>query len=92
MLSATGRSMTSPMAAGRPVVAALQPALQQVVSPGETGVLVPAGNKAALAGQTRALLDDRERRRQMGEAGRRRAAAFGVEELVRRTVQLYEKD
>lgn len=78
------------MAAGRPVVAARQPALAEVIRDGETGFLFPPGDKAALARQTRALLEAPDRRRQIGDAGRQRAAAFSVTEMVRRHLQLYE--
>jgi glycosyltransferase involved in cell wall biosynthesis len=72
------------MAAGRPVVASRWPGLAEVIADGETGVLVPPGDKAALARETRALLDDPDRRRRLGEAGRRRVGErFSVEAMVR---------
>jgi glycosyltransferase involved in cell wall biosynthesis len=83
-------SALAAMAAGRPVVAAAQPGLAEVVGDGDTGLLVPPGDPVALARQTRALLDDPARRRRLGEAGRRRAAAlFAAENLVRRFAGLY---
>jgi glycosyltransferase involved in cell wall biosynthesis len=78
------------MAAGRPVVASRWPGLAEVIADGETGLLVPPGDKAALARETRALLDDAERRRRLGEAGRQRAAErFGAEAMVRAYEALY---
>ncbi|HZT79091.1 MAG TPA: glycosyltransferase [Gemmataceae bacterium] len=78
------------MAAGRPVVATTLPELTELVSEGETGFLVPPGDKAALARQTRRLLDDAELRRRMGEAGRRRAAErFAAADMVRRYAEVY---
>jgi glycosyltransferase involved in cell wall biosynthesis len=78
------------MAAGRPVVASRWPGLAEVVADGETGVLVPPGDKAALARETRLLLDDSERRRRMGEAGQRRAAdRFSVGAMVGAFESLY---
>ena len=62
------------MAAGRPVVASRLADLAEIVVDGETGFLVEPNNKAALARQTRLLLDDPQRRRRMGEAGRQRVA------------------
>ncbi len=80
------------MAAGRPVIATRLPALAEVVTDGEVGCLVPPGDKTELARQTRFLLNDADRRRAYGEAGRRRAAEqFSVEKLVRRCAELYEK-
>ncbi len=78
------------MAAGRPVIAARLPALAEIVVEG-VGLLVPPGDKTELARQTRFLLNDPDRRRAYGEAGRRRAAEhFSVEWLVRRCAELYE--
>src|SRR5262245_5863890 len=79
------------MAAGRPVVASQFPALAEIVRNGQTGFLVPPGDQAALARQTRTLLDNADLRRDMGEAARRRVAErFGVAEMVRRFLELYE--
>jgi glycosyltransferase involved in cell wall biosynthesis len=78
------------MAAGRPVVACRLPGLAEVIRDGETGFLHPAGDKAALARQTRQLLDDADLRERMGRAGRERAATcFSVEAMVRRYAELY---
>jgi glycosyltransferase involved in cell wall biosynthesis len=79
------------MAAGRPVIATRLPELAEVVGDGVAGCLVPPADKTELARQTRFLLNDPERRRAYGEAGRRRAAElFSVEQLVRRCAALYE--
>ena len=79
------------MAAGKPVIATRLPALAEIVADGEVGCLVPPGDKTELARQTRFLLNDPDRRRAYGEAGRRRAAEhFSVEQLVRRCAELYE--
>ena len=78
------------MAAGRPVVASRWPGLAEVIADRETGVLVPSGDKVALARETRALLDDAERRRSLGEAARRRAAErFDAGAMVRGHEALY---
>ena len=61
-----------------------------MIADGETGLLVPPGDQAALARETRGLLDDPERRRRLGAAGQRRAAeCFGVAALVRAYEALY---
>jgi glycosyltransferase involved in cell wall biosynthesis len=78
------------MAAGRPVVASQLPGLAEVVVEGETGFLVPSGDKAALARRTRQLLDHPDQRQRMGEAGRRRVAEhFPPAAMVQRFVELY---
>jgi glycosyltransferase involved in cell wall biosynthesis len=80
------------MAAGKPVVASRLPALAEVVEHGATGLLVPPGDKVALARQTRALLEDECRRRAMGAAGLRRALLlFPASGLVRRHAELYRE-
>jgi glycosyltransferase involved in cell wall biosynthesis len=71
------------------VVAADQPALAEVVDE-EVGGRYPPGDRPALARQTRLLLDDPERRRRLGEEGRRRAAErHGVAQLARAAAGLY---
>jgi glycogen synthase len=78
------------MAAGRPVVASRLPGLAEVVVEGETGFLVPPGDKIALARQTRRLLADAELRRRLGQAGRARIAQhFAARVAVERMAGLY---
>jgi glycosyltransferase involved in cell wall biosynthesis len=77
------------MAAGRPVIASRWPGLAEVVA--DAGILVPPGDKAALARQTWALLGDAAARRRLGEAGRRRAAlCFSPAALADACAGLYE--
>jgi glycosyltransferase involved in cell wall biosynthesis len=59
------------MAAGRPVIAARWPRLAEVVTDGQTGLLVAPGDKMALARQTQRLLMDNELRLQLAASGRR---------------------
>ncbi len=63
------------MAAGRPVVASDVAGLPLAVADGETGLLVPERDPAALAAAVGALLADPERARRLGAAGRRRVEA-----------------
>jgi glycosyltransferase involved in cell wall biosynthesis len=56
-----------------PVVASDAGGLPEVVENGVTGLVVPRGDSAALAGAIGSLLGDPERRRKMGQAGRERA-------------------
>lgn len=80
------------MAHGRCVVASAVGGLLDLVVDGETGLLVPAGHVAALRAAIERLLGDRELRRRMGEAGRRRAAdGFSWERVTRETVELYAR-
>src|SRR5262249_59169828 len=78
------------MAAGRPVVASNWPRLAELVLDGQTGFLVPAGDKTAIARQIHRLLTDADLPRSMGEAAQRRAAEqFRVEDLAVRLAQVY---
>jgi glycosyltransferase involved in cell wall biosynthesis len=80
------------MAHGRPVVASAVGGLLDLVVDGETGIHVPPGDVSALRGALERLLGDRELRRRMGEAGRRRAAEhFSWDAVTSRTVELYAR-
>ena len=46
---------------------------------GETGLVVPAGDRAALAGAIERLAADRELRARLGAAGRREVAGYSYE-------------
>jgi glycosyltransferase involved in cell wall biosynthesis len=65
------RAVLEAMAAGRPVVAARVGAVPETVVDGETGWLVDS-DPAAVAEGLRRLLEDPDRARAMGAAGRRR--------------------
>lgn len=56
-------------ACGVPVVASDSPGLRDSVRDGETGLLVPHGDVAGLAGALGRLLDDEPLRRRLGEGG-----------------------
>jgi len=58
------------MAAGRPVVLAIDGVIRQVVEAAGCGIFVPPGDAQALAQAIRALADDRPRARAMGLRGR----------------------
>jgi glycosyltransferase involved in cell wall biosynthesis len=80
------------MAAGAPVVASNIPGNRDLVVPGETGYLVPLGDRAAFARQTRILLDDAELARRFGDAGRQRMLReFNIERMIQRHVALYRE-
>lgn len=80
------------MAHGRPVVASAVGGLLDLVVDGETGIRVPPGDVGALRAALERLLGDRDLRRRMGEAGRRRAAEhFSWDAVTRETVQLYAR-
>ena len=63
------------LAAGLPVVASAIGTIPEMLGDGELGVLVPAGDVAALAGALDALAADPERRARLGRAARAAAVA-----------------
>jgi glycosyltransferase involved in cell wall biosynthesis len=80
------------MAHGRPVVASGVGGLLDLVVDGETGLLVPPGDVAALRGAIERLLGDPQLRRRLGEAGRRRASErFSWDVVTRETLELYAR-
>jgi glycosyltransferase involved in cell wall biosynthesis len=80
------------MAAGKPVVATSVGGVPGIVSEGETGYLVPAGDHGAMAVKLCALLADGERRRDMGLRARIVARArFHADGIARRYYELYQR-
>jgi len=80
------------MASGRAVVATKVPGHQDVVDDGTTGLLVPPDDPAALARAIESLLNDRERRDRMGQAGRERVRReFTVQSMVAKTAEVYRR-
>ena len=75
------------MAAGLPVIACRAAAIPEVVEDGVMGVLVPPRDPAALAAGLVELLSSPERRRNMGEAGRRRVALFTPDRVATRFLE-----
>jgi glycosyltransferase involved in cell wall biosynthesis len=73
-----------------PVVATDAGGLPEVVEHGVTGLVVPRGDSAALAGAIGSLLDDAELRRRMGHAGRERALRlFDWDRTAQQLEQVY---
>lgn len=71
------------MVAGKPVVATDVGAVRELVADGETALLVPPGDPAALATAIGRLLSDPDLRERLGAAGRERALdRFGIERLA----------
>lgn len=87
-----GSSLLEAMAAGAPVVATRAGGIPEIVRDGETGVLVPPRDPAALAAAILALLADRPRAARLG-AGARAFARLegGAARMVEETVRVYEE-
>jgi glycosyltransferase involved in cell wall biosynthesis len=78
------------MEAGRPVVASSVGGLTDLVVHGESGLLVPPGDKAALRGAIARLLGDRSLADRMGVAAARRAAEFRAGSTIPKLVSAYD--
>jgi glycosyltransferase involved in cell wall biosynthesis len=87
-----GRVLIEAMAMAKPVVAFADGGVPEVVVDGETGLLVPPGDVAALAWRIEDLLCDESLRRAMGQKGRARVEAmFTAEQMTRKVENLYEE-
>jgi glycosyltransferase involved in cell wall biosynthesis len=76
-------SLLQALACGLPVVASDLGGVREAVQPGETALLTPPGDGAALGQAVASLLADRPRLAQMSEAARAQAlAAFSEERMV----------
>jgi glycosyltransferase involved in cell wall biosynthesis len=87
-----GTSLLDAMACGKPVVATTAGGIPEVVKDGETGLLVPPRDDAAMARAIVALLGDAHARQTMGAAGLARVSErFSVERMVHETVRIYQR-
>ena len=86
-----GLTVIEANACGTPVVASRSPGLVESVRDGETGILVPHGDVAALADALAELLTDRGRRIAMAEAGIRWAREFTWERTYRESRAVMER-
>jgi glycosyltransferase involved in cell wall biosynthesis len=83
-----GLALLEAMLASKPVVATNVSSIPEIVSDGQTGLLVPPDDAAALAAAVTRVLDDPGT---YGEQGRRRAQSqFSVSRMTDRTLALYE--
>ena len=78
------------MCCGTPVISTTAGALPEIV--GDAGTLVPPADTKALADAIAGLLDNRDRRRQLGEMGHRRVTnMFNWRNTAKHTVEVYEE-
>jgi N-acetyl-alpha-D-glucosaminyl L-malate synthase BshA len=91
-LESFGLAALEAMGCGVPVVGYDAGGLPEVVRHSETGFLLPVGDVDGMAARTVELLKDDAQRRQMGQAGRQRAAAlFNAERVVSQYERYYEQ-
>ncbi len=80
------------MGAGRPVVATRLAGIPEVVTDGQTGLLVPPGEVAAIGSSLARLCADREERGRMGAAARAAVVdRFGADVYVKSVTDLYDE-
>jgi glycosyltransferase involved in cell wall biosynthesis len=85
-----GRVLLEAMAVEKAVVATDAGGVPEIVLDGETGILVPPADPAAMAAAVLSLIQDRPRARRLGEAGRRRVAShFSLARHVEGVQTLY---
>jgi glycosyltransferase involved in cell wall biosynthesis len=85
-------SLLEAAACGRPMIATDVPGCREIVRPGETGLLVPPDDAAALADAISTLAAAPELRARYGAAARRLAVErFAAESIGRQTVELYRR-
>jgi len=85
-----GTIMLDAMARGRPVIATGVGGVYSVIRDNETGLVVPPSDSSRLAQRILELLNDPNRARALGEAGRRFVRReFSIDKMVRQTSGLY---
>jgi glycosyltransferase involved in cell wall biosynthesis len=78
------------MACGTPVISTTAGALPEVV--GDAGILIPPGDTGAIVGAITSLLDDENKRRQLGKMGVERVRRlFNWENTARQTADYYRE-
>ncbi|SFI04744.1 glycosyltransferase family 4 protein [Planctomicrobium piriforme] len=87
-----GSTILDAMARGLPVIASDSGGVFSVVVDGVTGLLVPPKDEVALAERMRFLLDNPDRARALGAAGRQRIIDhFHIDRMVGATAHLYRQ-
>lgn len=80
------------LAAAKPVVSSAVGGMPEIVLDGETGILVPPQNPAAIVDALDKLLSDSSLRDKLGRNGQQRVKEkFSVENMVANTLAVYEK-
>jgi len=86
-----GRVLVEAMALGKSIVASDIGGIPDLVVDGDNGYLVPVGDVEVLAVRIRTLLDDPRKREKMGNAGRRYADKYSLEEMMKKIDRLYRE-
>lgn len=86
-----GRVLLEAMACSKPVVATKVGGIPEIITNDLNGYLVPSGDFVSIARESVKVLKDHKLAARLGEAGRKKAAAFGNEQLIEQTLKLYEE-
>lgn len=87
-----GGALVEAMFAGRPIIASDIPVLQESITHGQTGLLVPPENSQALAKGILWLLENPDEARQMGLRAREKALrCFDIGKIAAQHEELYEQ-
>jgi len=79
------------MSQGKAMIGTTPGGHADMIVPGQTGLLVPAGDAPALAGAMQRLIDDPAESRQLGQAGQERARAYTAGVAVPQFEELYAR-
>jgi glycosyltransferase involved in cell wall biosynthesis len=80
------------MSAGVPVVACDAPGTRGLVAQGQTGFLVPIGDRAGFARHAHRIFEDPALSRRLGQAGQKRALSeFTAEKMILNHVEMYRQ-
>jgi len=90
-IASFGITLLEAMAAGVPVVASDIDGFREVLCDGREGLLVDTADAPALARAVAGLLRDPDRRRALGEAGRRTVRRYDWPQVAREVVESYEE-
>lgn len=86
------KALIEAAACGRAVVTTDVPGCRDAIEPEKTGLLVPVQDAAALANAIQSLIDDPQRRKQMGVSGRALAEReFAIEKVVNTHLAIYRE-
>ncbi len=87
-----GLVLLEAMAQGLPIVGSAAGSIPEIVVEGETGLLVPPGDAAALGRALASLAADPARARSLGAAGRRRLdTVYGLRRMIDAYTRLYRE-
>ncbi len=86
-----GRVLVEAMALGKSIVASNVGGIPNLVIHGKNGFLVPPKNPKELAKYIQVLLEDKDKREEMGLAGKEMAYNFTSERMVEEIANLYKK-